>query len=121
MGHFSFTLAHNSKEIMVLTITQSILSFEPRFVDQTFKACLKVEGLILEGVGNEENLLPIVSSEHFKDSPAYFLKVDLERPKSSKCAYRFGIIMDSVEYIHNKVGREAHSKDPNSEQYNLIH
>lgn len=104
MGHFSFTLAHDSKEILALTITQTIFSIEPKYIEKTFKIELKVEGLILEGIGNEENLLCIVSSEHHQDSPAYFLKINFEKPRSSKCAYKLAIIMDSVEYIHNKVG-----------------
>lgn len=104
MGHLSFTFVQNSKEVLVLTLTQTIFSIEPRYVDRTFKACLKVEGVILEGIGSEDNLLPIISSEHLKDSPAYFLKIDLEKTKSPKCAYKLGIVMDSVEYLHNKVG-----------------
>lgn len=103
MGHFSITLAKNLKEILVLTLTQTILSIEPKYTERTFKSCLKIEGLILEGVGTEDNLLPIISSEHLKDSPAYFLKIELEKSKSSKCAYKLGFVMDSVEYIHNKV------------------
>lgn len=103
MGHLSFTLAYKSREIMVLTLTQTIFSIEPKFLDNSFKACLKVEGFILEGIGNEDNLLPLIGSEHLKDSPAYFLKVDCEKTNRTNCSYRLSIIMDSIEYIHNKV------------------
>lgn len=103
MGHFSFTLAHDSKEILALTLTQTIFSIEPKYLDETFKVELKVEGLILEGIGTEENLLPLISSEHHPDSPAYFLKISFEKTKSSKCAYKLAFTLDSVEYIHNKV------------------
>lgn len=96
-------LAQDSKEILAVTLTQTIFSLEPKYVDKTYKIEFKVEGLILEGIGTEENLLPIISSEHNPDSPAYFLKVRFEKNKSSKCSYKLAIAMDSVEYIHNKV------------------
>lgn len=106
MEHFSFTLAHDFREILVMTLTQTIFTMEPRYMEKSFKICFKVEGMILEGVGNEDNLVPILSSEHLKDSPAYFLKILLEKTKNSKCSYRLGIALDSVEYIHNKVSSQ---------------
>ncbi|CAH1285360.1 unnamed protein product [Diabrotica balteata] len=47
--------------------------------------------------------MPIISSEHLSDSPAYFFKMDLDKlPNNSVCKYKLNIVMDSVECIYNK-------------------
>lgn len=89
---------------MALTITQTILSYKPNHLQDTFTATMKVEGLIVEGATNEDHLLPLISSEHLNDSPAFFLKVDLEKlPKNSSSCYKLKVVMESVECIYNKV------------------
>lgn len=65
---------------------------------------MKIEGLIMEGYSSEDLLGPILSSEHLRDSPAYFFKMELEKmPKNSKSVYRLNVVMDSVECIYNSV------------------
>ncbi|CAH0559656.1 unnamed protein product [Brassicogethes aeneus] len=76
---------------------------EPNNVTNTFKASIKIEGLIMEGANAEELLSPIVSSEHLSDSPAYFFKAELEKmPENSLSPYKLGVVMDSVEILYNK-------------------
>lgn len=104
LGNLGFTLENNSKEILVVTLTQTVAIVKPNYADKTFKTCFKVEGVIVEGFSGEDHLIPVISSEHLSDSPAYFLKVEVEKmPPTSKTRYKLGINMDSVECIYNKV------------------
>ncbi|CAH1186159.1 unnamed protein product [Phyllotreta striolata] len=103
LGILSVTLTSDSREIFVLTMTQTVLNLKPNFGDGTYRASLKIEGLIVEGATNEDHLIPIVSSEHLSDSPAYFLKIDLEKLSAiGACKFKLNVVMDSVECIYNK-------------------
>lgn len=104
MGNFSFSLTHDSKEVLLLTLTQTNFSYNPNLLEDTFKALLKIEGLILEGSNEEEQLISIMASEHLSTSPAYFFKAELEKmPANSNCSYKFNLALDSVECLYNQV------------------
>ncbi|XP_072395854.1 intermembrane lipid transfer protein VPS13A-like [Diabrotica undecimpunctata] len=103
LGIISITLTNNYKEVAVLTMTQALFNLKPNYIEETFRASVKIEGIILEGASNEDHLMPIISSEHLSDSPAYFFKMDLDKlPSNSVCKYKLNIVMDSVECIYNK-------------------
>ncbi|XP_057653630.1 intermembrane lipid transfer protein VPS13A-like [Diorhabda carinulata] len=103
LGIISITLTKNCREIAVLTVTQTVIVFIPKFIEDTFRVSLKIEAIIIEGCSNEDHLMPIISSEHLSDSPAYFLKMELSKmPKNSISKYKFNIVMDSVECIYDK-------------------
>lgn len=104
MGNLSVTLTSHTREIIVLTLTQTICSIKPNYQENVFKSSLKIEGICIEGTSNEDHLIPLISSEHLSDSPAYFFKAKLEKMrKNSNCAYKLNVTMDSVECIYNKV------------------
>lgn len=88
----------------MVTLTQMQFSLSPKYGEDTYKAGLKIEGLIVEGASSEDALLPIISSEHLSDSPAYFFKADIEKlPKDSLHPYRLNVALHSVECLYNKV------------------
>lgn len=85
-------------------MTQTVFSLKPNYTEKSYRASLKIEGVIIEGTSNEDHLMPIISSEHLSDSPAYFLRVELDKlPKNNVCKYKLNVNMDSVECIYNKV------------------
>jgi hypothetical protein len=104
MGNVSFSITNNSKEILLLTLTQINLTVHPNLLENSFKALVKVEGLILEGSNEEEQLISIIASEHLSTSPAYFFKAELEKmPSNSKYSYKLNLSLDSVECLYNQV------------------
>ncbi|KAJ8960584.1 hypothetical protein NQ318_013873 [Aromia moschata] len=103
LGNLGITLTNNTREILVTTLTQTICSIKPNYQDGSFKSSLKVEGIIIEGANSDDHLMPLISSEHLGDSPAFFFKAELEKmPKNSNCAYKLGVTMDAVECVYNK-------------------
>ncbi|CAH1112949.1 unnamed protein product [Psylliodes chrysocephalus] len=103
LGILSVTVSTNYKELAVLTMTQTVFSLKPNYTEKSYRASLKIEGVIIEGTSNEDHLMPIISSEHLSDSPAYFLRVELDKlPKNNVCKYKLNVNMDSVECIYNK-------------------
>ncbi|XP_030755861.1 vacuolar protein sorting-associated protein 13A-like [Sitophilus oryzae] len=104
LGNFNLVVMNNSKEILVTTITQTIVSLKPNFLDSTYKFSLKIEGIIIEGNGPGEALIPLATSEHLKDSPAFFFAVNLEKMKkeNNNITHRLQVSMSSVECIYNK-------------------
>ncbi|KAL1509464.1 hypothetical protein ABEB36_004192 [Hypothenemus hampei] len=105
LGNFNLTLNSNKKDILVATLTQTLITVKPNFLENTFKASFKVEGIIVEGMGPETNLITVLSSEHLKDSPAYVFTLNWEKLKAKKAkefSYRLFITLNSVECIYNK-------------------
>ena len=106
MGNISLSLTNNSKEIVLLTLTQTNLSFHPNNFDGSYKSVIKVEGVIMEGSNEDEQLMSIIASEHLSTSPAYILKADFEKmPTGSKCSHRLNVTLDSIECLYNQVTR----------------
>lgn len=94
----------SNKEIFVSTLTQSNLNIQPNYIKNTYKALFKVEGLIVEGSSIDDNLATILQSEHLGSSPAYFLKIELEKlPRTSKSPYKLSCALDSIECLYNDV------------------
>lgn len=88
----------------MLTMTQFISMFLPNFKDDTFKFTLKIEGIVVEGASLEDHLVPVVSSEHTQSSPAYFLKVDVEKVFSkSTHTYKINGALSSMEILYQQV------------------
>ncbi|KAF7285850.1 hypothetical protein GWI33_009822 [Rhynchophorus ferrugineus] len=104
LGNFNMVLNKESQEILVATMTQTIISLKPNFVDSTYKFALKIEGIIIEGGGPGDTLMPVISSEHLKDSPAFFFIMNLEKMKkeNNNISHRLQIKMSSMECIYNK-------------------
>ncbi|EEZ98160.2 hypothetical protein TcasGA2_TC000586 [Tribolium castaneum] len=103
MGNFSLSLTHDSKEIFLLTLTQTNFNFHPNQLEDTFKALVKIEGLILEGSNEDEQLISILASEHLSTSPAYFFKAELEKmPTNSNASHKLNLALDSVECLYNQ-------------------
>ncbi|XP_063908904.1 intermembrane lipid transfer protein VPS13C-like isoform X2 [Zophobas morio] len=103
MGNISLSLTNNSKEIVLLTLTQTNLSFHPNNFDCSYKSVIKVEGVIMEGSNEDEQLMSIIASEHLSTSPAYILKADFEKmPTGSKCSHRLNVTLDSIECLYNQ-------------------
>lgn len=92
-----------SKEILLATVTQILLTVKPNFVEGSFKGSLKIEGIILEGSGPDDNLITVVSSEHLKDSPAFVFTSNWEKSNHLKCPYRLQATLNSMECIYVKV------------------
>lgn len=104
LGNLSLSLVIADREILILTVTQFILSFMPSFKDDSYKAVLKVEGIVVEGASKDEHLIPVLSSEHSQNSPAYFLKVEFEKmPQSSKVSYTLNGALSTVELFYQNV------------------
>ncbi|RZC35875.1 vacuolar protein sorting-associated protein 13A-like, partial [Asbolus verrucosus] len=103
MGIISLSVTNSSKEILLLTLTQINFNIHPHYMEDSYKAQLKVEGLILEGSNEEEQLVSIMASEHLSTSPAYFFKAELEKmPSNSKESHKLQLSLDSVECLYNK-------------------
>ncbi|XP_050293548.1 intermembrane lipid transfer protein VPS13C-like [Anthonomus grandis grandis] len=100
LGNLNVTLTSDSREVVVATITQTLVSAKPNFLDKIYRISLKVEGLIVEGNGPNNCLTPMVSSEHLKDSPAFFFTMILEKSKAD--ARSLQMTLSSVECIYNK-------------------
>lgn len=105
IGNISLTLTKDDKEVSVVTLTQFNLFFTPCFATDSYKVLLKVEGLIMEGSSLEEHLVPIVSSEHLSDSPAYFLKIEFEktRNESGSDVCKLSGVLSAVEILYQQV------------------
>lgn len=101
IGNVSLTFTKEDKEVAVVTVTQFNLFLTPDFANDSYKVLLKIEGLILEGASLEEHLVPIVSSEHLSDSPAYFLKVEFEKNGSGSC--KLNCVLSTVEIVYQQV------------------
>lgn len=105
IGNASLTLLRKEQEIAVLTLTQVNLFFKPNFTTGCYRVQAKVEGLIVEGASVEEHLVPIISSEHLGNSPAYFLKYELEKLEHpSDFTHKLNFCISSVEIFYEKVG-----------------
>ncbi|XP_060526445.1 intermembrane lipid transfer protein VPS13C-like isoform X2 [Cylas formicarius] len=125
LGNFNLTLSSKPKEVLVATMTQAIFSIRPNFSDNTYSASLKIEGIIIEGNGPGGNMISIISSEHLKDSPAFFFKTNLEKMREGgRFSHRLQMALDSVECIYNKQAfeeLEAFLQATRSKQrYNLL-
>lgn len=105
IGNINLTLSNKlNQEVAVVTLTQCNLSFIPNFFSGAYKLLLKVEGLIVEGANEDEHLVPIVSSEHLGNSPAYFFKMDFEKMQTvAPFVYKLHCTLSSVEVIYQKV------------------
>lgn len=99
VGNVSFSLMNSSREILVMTVTQFISTFQPNFIENTFKLQVKIEALILEGASVEDHLVPILSSEHTYNSPAYFFKVEVEK---NQRAYCINCCLESLEILYHQ-------------------
>ncbi|KAF5273457.1 hypothetical protein FQA39_LY07474 [Lamprigera yunnana] len=127
IGNMSVSLLESKREILILTMTQFILSACPNFKEDTYKVLLKIEGIVVEGACLEEHLVPIISSEHVHNSPAYFFKVAIEKhPPKSIPTFTFNGVLSTVEIIYQEYAfKELHKYFSNklisSEKlYNLI-
>lgn len=108
IGNISIALVNSGKEIMVATATQVITFLQPNFAKDIFKFTVKVEALILEGASIEEHLIPILSSEHTYNSPAYFLKLEVEKmPKNYNSAYNINFNLEALEFLYHQVTQYA--------------
>lgn len=98
-------LTNNSKEIFILTCTQVNLSYFPNSIQpNAFKLVIKVEGLILEGLNEDEQLISIVASEHLGNSPAYFFHMEYDkRFSNSEYDHKFFLSLNTLECIYNIV------------------
>lgn len=104
MGNVSLSLTRDEREILVVTLTQVIWSILPNFRDDSYKAAFKIEGIVVEGASVEDHLLPIISSEHNFDSPAYFLKLEIEKmPSKSNLSHRINGTLSTVEIVYQQV------------------
>ncbi|KAK5650330.1 hypothetical protein RI129_001359 [Pyrocoelia pectoralis] len=103
IGNVSLSLVESKREILVITMTQIILSTVPNFVEDTYKFLLKIEGIVVEGASVEDHLVPIISSEHIHSSPAYFFKIDIEKhkPKSSP-SFSVSGALSTIEIIYQE-------------------
>ncbi|XP_017782614.1 PREDICTED: vacuolar protein sorting-associated protein 13A-like [Nicrophorus vespilloides] len=107
IGCAGLTLLDNNREILIVTMTQLISSYQPNFLDNTYKASLKIEGLIIEGASVEEHLISIVSTIHNGHSPAYFLKLDVEKtPKKCEHSYKINCILEHIEVAYDEYSYE---------------
>ncbi|XP_066252577.1 intermembrane lipid transfer protein VPS13A-like [Euwallacea similis] len=102
LGNFNLSLSNKTKEVLTATLTQTLLTVKPNFIDDSFKASLKIEGIIIEGSGPNNTSSTIVSSEHLKDSPAFVFTSNLEKLMGSTCPYRLQMTLNSVDCIYNK-------------------
>ncbi|KAK4883024.1 hypothetical protein RN001_006343 [Aquatica leii] len=103
IGNISLSLMESKREILVLTMTQFILSALPNFEDGTYRVLLKIEGIVVEGASLKEHLVPIISSEHIHSSPAYFFKFEAEKhPSKSIPVYTFNGVLSTVEIIYQE-------------------
>ncbi|KAF5301566.1 hypothetical protein FQR65_LT08871 [Abscondita terminalis] len=103
IGNVSLSLMESKREILVLTMTQFILSAIPNFDEDTYKILLKIEGIVVEGASLEEHLVPIISSEHIHNSPAYFFKVEIEKHSSKSVPlYTINAFLSTVEVIYQE-------------------
>lgn len=92
------------QEIAVLTLTQLNLFFKPNFSTGSYRVQAKVEGLVVEGASAEENLAPVISSEHLGNSPAYFFKFELEKLEHpSGFTHKLNLNVSSIEVVYQKV------------------
>lgn len=104
LGNLSLSLVVADREILILTVTQFILSIIPSFKADSYKAVLKVEGIVVEGASKEAHLIPVLSSEHSQKCPAYFLKIEFEKmPLNSKAAYKLNGALSTVEVFYQEV------------------
>lgn len=104
MGNVSLSLVNSGREILVLTLTQFITTILPNFRDNSYKVILKIEGIVIEGASLEDHLVPVVSSEHIHNSPAYFLKVEIEKvPSKLNTSYRVNGALSTVEVFYQQV------------------
>ncbi|KAH1005296.1 hypothetical protein HUJ04_006309 [Dendroctonus ponderosae] len=103
LGNCNLILTNQSQEVLVATLTQTLLTVKPQFVDQTYRASLKVEGFIVEGNGPKNTLNCLLSSEHLKDSPAFVFIAYWEKLKTHNgFAHRLQVTLNPVECIYNK-------------------
>lgn len=63
-----------------------------------------MEGLIVEGLNEDDQLASIVASEHLGNSPAYFFQMELSKTVSNlDNAYKFHLSLNTLECIYNNV------------------
>lgn len=105
IGNINLVLTKEDKEVAVVTLTQFNLFLTPTFATDSYKVLLKVEGLIIEGSSLDEQLVPIVNSEHLSDSPAYFLKVEFEKTncESGNMICKLNGVLSTVEILYQQV------------------
>lgn len=90
--------------MLAATLTQTLLTVKPQFVEQTYRASLKVEGFIVEGNGPKNTLNCLLSSEHLKDSPAFVFIAHWEKVKNQDgFTHRLQVTLNPVECTYNKV------------------
>lgn len=104
VGNVSATLLKKEREIAAFTLTQFNLFLTPNYSTGSYRVQVKVEGLVVEGASVEEHLVPIVSSEHLGNSPAYFFKCELEKLEHpSSYTHKFNLSVSSIEVVYQKV------------------
>lgn len=104
VGNVSLTLLKKEQEIAVLTLTQANLFFTPSLATGCYRVQVKIEGLVVEGASAEDHLVPIVSSEHLVNSPAYFFKYEFENLEHRTIfTHKLNICLSSIEVLYEKV------------------
>lgn len=104
MGNINLSLTNTRKEIILLTLTQINLNIQPNYMEETYKTNFKIEGLILEGSNEDEQLTSIMASEHIGNSAPYVFNIEIEKmPTNSPWTYRLNMALDSIECLYNKV------------------
>lgn len=84
-------------------MTQLNFSLKPNFSTGSYRVQAKIEGLVLEGASVEENLAPIISSEHLGNSPAYFFKYELEKLEHpTDFTHKLNVNVSSIEVSYQK-------------------
>ncbi|GJQ74448.1 hypothetical protein Trydic_g21318 [Trypoxylus dichotomus] len=105
VGNTTLSLTDSGHEVLIVTLTQLISNLHPNYSDGTYKAGLKVEAVMVEGSSVEEQLIPIISSEHLTvhNSPAYFLKLEFEQmPAGSQFSYKLNLVLEYLEISYHR-------------------
>lgn len=69
-----------------------------------YRVQVKIEGLVVEGASAEDHLVPIISSEHLGNSPAYFFKYEFEKLEHrTTFTHKLNVSLSSIEILYEKV------------------
>ncbi|OAD54827.1 Vacuolar protein sorting-associated protein 13C, partial [Eufriesea mexicana] len=108
---FNFTLANcclsllnHNKEILVVTITQLLTSFEIRPVVSAFKVSARAESFVIEGISAEDDLVPLIMVDNVLTGnvSTNFLAVDFEKNgKNVDPTFDVSIKLEAVEVTYN--------------------
>lgn len=104
LANCSLSLMNRSKEVLVMTLTQFLVSLETRPSAKAYKLSARAESMVIEGLSAENDMVPMLTAERAASTTTcHFLSVDFEKnPLNSEADYGFSCCIEPVEIVYNE-------------------